>query len=78
MDAPSLKSLLGAAFPGAEVDVASADGVHFSARIVSPEFAGAGRVARHQKVYRALGERMGGEIHALSLQALTPEEAGRS
>jgi acid stress-induced BolA-like protein IbaG/YrbA len=31
-------------------------------------------VARHQLVYRALGERVGREIHALSIEALTPEE----
>jgi acid stress-induced BolA-like protein IbaG/YrbA len=29
-------------------------------------------------VYATLGERMGGEIHALSLRTLTPEEAGPS
>jgi stress-induced morphogen len=33
-------------------------------------------VARHQLVYRALGERMGREIHALSVEALTPAESG--
>jgi stress-induced morphogen len=32
-------------------------------------------VARHQLVYRALGERVGREIHALSIVALTPEES---
>jgi acid stress-induced BolA-like protein IbaG/YrbA len=34
-------------------------------------------VARHQLVYQTLGERMGREIHALSIEALTPAEAGR-
>jgi len=50
------------------------DGAHFEAVIVSPRFAGLSRVRRHQLVYAALGERMGGEIHALSMQTLTPEE----
>ena len=50
------------------------DGHHFEALIVSPEFAGLNRVRRHQRVYAALGERMGGEIHALSMTTLTPEE----
>jgi acid stress-induced BolA-like protein IbaG/YrbA len=50
------------------------DGAHFQAVIVSPEFAGKSRVARHQVVYAALGERMKAEIHALSMQTLTPDE----
>jgi len=50
------------------------DGQHFFATIVSPEFEGLRPIARHQKVYAALGERMKEEIHALSFKALTPEE----
>ena len=53
------------------------DGQHFQARIVSRAFAGKSRVQRHQLVYRALGERMREEIHALSMQTLTPEEAAQ-
>jgi acid stress-induced BolA-like protein IbaG/YrbA len=51
------------------------DGQHFQALVVSQAFAGKSRVQRHQLVYRALGERMREEIHALSMQTLTPEEA---
>ncbi|HEX4858682.1 MAG TPA: BolA family protein [Usitatibacteraceae bacterium] len=50
------------------------DGAHFEAVIVSDAFAGKSRVARHQLVYAALGERMREEIHALSMQTLTPAE----
>ncbi|MCU0804130.1 MAG: BolA family transcriptional regulator [Burkholderiales bacterium] len=50
------------------------DGHHFEAVIVSPEFRGKNRVQQHQLVYRALGDRMREEIHALSMQTLTPEE----
>lgn len=50
------------------------DGQHFEALIVSPEFRGRPAVARHQLVYAALGERMRSDIHALSMQTLTPEE----
>jgi acid stress-induced BolA-like protein IbaG/YrbA len=50
------------------------DGHHFEALIVSAEFRGRSRVQQHQLVYRALGERMREEIHALSMQTLTPEE----
>ena len=50
------------------------DGRHFFATIVSKEFEGANRVARHQRVYRALGDRMREQIHALSMKTLTPTE----
>ena len=50
------------------------DGQHFQALVVSPAFAGKSRVQRHQLVYAALGERMREEIHALSMQTLTPDE----
>ena len=50
------------------------DGQHFQAVVVSSAFAGKNRVQRHQLVYRALGDRMREEIHALSMQTLTPEE----
>ncbi len=58
------------------IEVMSDDNVHFEAVIVSPEFAGKRPVARHQLVYAALGEHMRADIHALSISALTPEEAG--
>ena len=51
------------------------DGQHFQALIVSAAFAGKTRVQRHQLIYRALGDRMREEIHALSMQTFTPEEA---
>ena len=54
------------------------DGQHFQAFVVSQAFAGKSRVQRHQLVYKALGERMREEIHALSMQTLTPEEAQRN
>ena len=50
------------------------DGRHFFATIVSPEFDGKTRVARHQRVYQALGDRMREQIHALSMKTLTPAE----
>ena len=55
------------------------DGAHFQAVIVSAAFEGKSRVARHQVVYGALGDRMREEIHALSMRTLTPDEyAGQS
>ena len=50
------------------------DGRHFFATIVSHEFEGTTRIARHQRVYRALGDRMREQIHALSMRTLTPAE----
>jgi acid stress-induced BolA-like protein IbaG/YrbA len=51
------------------------DGRHFFATIVSAEFeADASRIARQRRVYRALGDRMREEIHALSMKTLTPAE----
>ena len=50
------------------------DGQHFEALVVSTEFEGKMLVARHQRVYQALGDKMRAEIHALSMRTLTPEE----
>lgn len=50
------------------------DGRHFQATIVSPQFAGLGRLARHRLVYAALGDAMRAEIHALSMRTLAPGE----
>ncbi len=52
----------------------SGDGAHFEAVIVSELFAGKNKVQQHQVVYKALGDRMREEIHALSMQTLTPAQ----
>jgi BolA protein len=49
-------------------------GGHFYATIVAEAFADKNSVQRHQMVYRALGELMKTEIHALSIKAFTPLE----
>lgn len=49
-------------------------GGHFSVRIVSREFSGRSLVQRHRMVYDALGDAMRQDIHALSIQAQTPDE----
>jgi BolA family transcriptional regulator, general stress-responsive regulator len=48
---------------------------HFRVHIVSAAFAGLRPLQRHQLVYRALSELLQTDIHALSITALTPEEA---
>ena len=77
MSPEEVARLIRAGLPGAQVHVQSEDNTHFAARIVAREFAQLRSVARHQLVYRTLGELMGREIHALSIEALTPEEVGR-
>jgi len=47
---------------------------HFRVRVVSADFAGLRTLQRHQLVYRSLGALMQTDIHALSIEALTPDE----
>lgn len=49
-------------------------GGHYVLRIVSAQFAGKTTVARHRMIYSALGDLMKREIHALTIQALAPDE----
>jgi len=74
MDAMQIAELIRQALPDVRVHVHSDDNTHFAARLVGSAFQGLRPVARHQLVYRALGERMGREIHALSIEAYTPQE----
>ena len=74
MNAETLQQLIEQGLPGARVRVAGDDGVHFEATVVSEAFRGRLPLARHRMVYATLGERMGGEIHALALKTLTPDE----
>lgn len=67
-------ALIRAALPQADVRVSSPDEVHFEATVIAPQFEGRRTLARHQMIYSALGGRVGGEIHALSIVACTPEE----
>ena len=69
MAADEIERLIREAIPDAEVTITdlAGDGDHYAARVVAPSFAGLSRVRQHQKVYAALGGRMGGELHALQL-----------
>ena len=77
MNPDFIRDLIQQGLPGARVEVSGDDGVHFEALVVSDAFAGKMPLARHRMVYATLGERMGGEIHALALKTLTPDEAAR-
>jgi acid stress-induced BolA-like protein IbaG/YrbA len=75
MNADTIRQLIETGLPHSRAEVHGPDGVHFEAVVVCSAFAGKLPLARHRMVYATLGERMGGEIHALSLRTLTPEEA---
>jgi acid stress-induced BolA-like protein IbaG/YrbA len=74
MTPQQVADLIRAALPDADVQVESEDDRHFAARVIAREFAGLRSIARHQLIYRALGAPVGREIHALSIDALSPEE----
>jgi stress-induced morphogen len=75
MSADDIKALILKALPGADIviDDLAGDGNHYHARVTAPEFAGKSRVQQHQLVYRALGSRMGNELHALALTTEAPK-----
>jgi len=74
MKPSDIEQLIASGLPGCQVRVLSDDDTHFEAVVISAEFAGKRPLQRHQMVYKTLGQHMGGDIHALSIQALTPEE----
>ncbi len=74
MTADQLKALIAAGMACEHLEV-EGDGRHWFATIVSPEFEGKRPIARHQRVYATLGERLKtDEVHALSMKTLTPAE----
>lgn len=75
MNADSIRHMIETGLPGSRAEVQGEDGVHFEATVVSASFAGKLPLARHRMVYATLGGKMGGEIHALQLRTLTPDEA---
>lgn len=85
--ADRIAAALGAAFPPAEIEVvddshrhaghagaAPGGETHYSVRLVTPAFAGMGRVARSRAVHEALAAEFAGGLHALALTLKTPEE----
>ncbi len=74
MTAEELQAIIAAGLPCQHLTV-QGDGRHWSALIVSAEFEGKRLIARHQRVYATLGERIQkDEVHALSMKTLTPTE----
>ena len=75
MAADDIAGLIRSAIPDAAVEITdlAGDGDHYSARVVAESFRGMPRVRQHQRVYEALGGRMGGALHALQLSTATPD-----
>ena len=74
MAADEIAGLIKAGIPDAQVEITdlAGDGDHYAAKVVSESFRGMPRVRQHQKVYEALGGRMGGVLHALQLTTAAP------
>ncbi len=75
MAAEEIEELIRAGIPDARVEITdlAGDGDHYAARVVSESFRGLPRFRQHQRVYEALGGRMGVELHALQLSTATPD-----
>jgi len=76
MEANEIEQMIREALPDAVVTIEDlrGDGDHYAALVVSQAFKGKSRVQQHQMVYDALRGRMGGRLHALSLQTQLPSE----
>jgi stress-induced morphogen len=75
MAADEIEALIRGGIPDARVEITdlAGDGDHYAARVVAESFRGIPRVRQHQRVYEALGGRMGGALHALQLSTGTPD-----
>jgi stress-induced morphogen len=75
MNATDIETMIKAAIPDAMVEIKdlAGDGDHYAATVTSTAFRGKSRVQQHQMVYAALQGRMGGELHALALTTIAPD-----
>lgn len=75
MPAAEIDRLIKASLPDAEVEIIdlAGDDDHFSAIVTSSAFVGLTKLKQHQLVYKALGDHLGGALHALQLQTLAPK-----
>ena len=73
MNPEQITQLIQTAIPDADVSVSSDDNVHFTATVISSSFENLSLIDRHKRIYASLGDNMKQEIHALSIDARTPE-----
>ena len=67
-----IKSLIKKGIPDAEISIKdlAGDENHYSATIKSKSFSGKSKIEQHKIVYKALGDKMGNELHALAINTL--------
>ena len=75
MPADQIETLIREAIPDARIEIVdlAGDGDHYEARVIAESFRGQPLVRQHQRVYQALGGRMGTELHALKLTTAIPD-----
>ncbi len=76
MNAETLKQMIESGIPDAQADAKDLHGTgdHFELTVVAASFEGKSLVQRHRLVYDALGDAMQSEIHALMINALSPDQ----
>lgn len=74
MAGDDIVALIKQGIPDAEVEMKdmAGDGDHWAATVISAAFKGKSKIQQHQMVYKALGDRMGGVLHALKLTTMAP------
>jgi len=74
MAGADIEAAILAAIPDAQVELTdlAGDDDHWAVKVTSAAFAGKTRVAQHKMVYAAIGEKMGGELHALQVSTVVP------
>ena len=76
MEPESLKELIANGIPNAKIEVIDTTGSkdHFSAVVISSSFEGLSLIDQHKEVYKAVGDHMTKEIHALQLNTYSPAQ----
>ena len=74
MAGADIEAAIRGAFPDATVELRdlAGDDNHWAVTVTSTQFAGKSRVQQHKMVYAAIGEKMGGELHALQVTTVVP------
>ena len=73
MTGEQIKQWIEQSLPHSQV-TCEGDGRHFDTIVICPEFAGKSTLQRHRMVYATLGEKMGNDIHALSIKTVVSKE----
>ena len=76
MEPESLIELIANGIPNAKIELIDTTGSkdHFSAVVISSSFEGLSLIDQHKEVYKAVGEHMTKEIHALQLKTFSPKQ----